>query len=143
VDRLGPLASASPSAALIKAVAAISLEPGEGLDQRVEEINKAVVRAALTDDPLASEIVDQTLGPIARAVAALESQLNIRNFYFVGGFALALRDRFLTVLRRHLLRLGIIGRSPETLLSLGRLYNVEAQDWGLRGAGLAAHRDGR
>ncbi len=143
VDRLLPLASASPSGALIKAVAAISLEPGEGLDQRVEAINKAVVRAALTDDPLASQIVDETIGPIARAVAALESQLNIRNFYFVGGFALALRDRFLTVLRRHLLRLGIIGRSPETLLSLGRLYNVEAQDWGLRGAGLAAHRDGR
>jgi len=139
-DRLLPLASASPSSALIREIAGVSLGPGEDLDQRARRINAAVVKAALASDPLASSIVDQTIRPIARAVASLESQLNIRNFYFVGGFALALGERFLTVLRQHLLRVGIIGRSAETILTMGRLYDVRAQDWGLRGAALAAHR---
>jgi predicted NBD/HSP70 family sugar kinase len=139
-DRLLPLASALPSSRLIREIAAISLDPGEDLDQRAREVNVAVVKAALRDDPLASSIVEQTVRPIARAVASLESQLNIRNFYFVGGFALALGERFLTVLREHLLSMGIIGRSPETIVKIGRLYNVRAQDWGLRGAALAAHR---
>jgi len=140
VDRLLPLAAASPSSALIREIAGISLGPGEDLDLRARRVNTAVVKAALENDPLASSIVDQTTRPIARAVASLESQLNIRSFYFVGGFALALGERFLTVLRQHLLRVGIIGRSVETILQMGRLYNVRAQDWGLRGAALAAQR---
>jgi glucokinase len=139
-DRLLPLMSASPSSALLKTLGEISLAPGKDLDRRARRINVAVVKAALKSDPLATAIVDETIRPLARAVASLESQLNIRNFYFVGGFALSLGERFLQVLRAHLLRMGIIGRSPETLAGMGRLYNVRAQDWGLRGAALAAHR---
>jgi predicted NBD/HSP70 family sugar kinase len=142
-DKLLPLAAASPSGGLIRALAAISLEPGDDLDQRAREVNTAVVKAVLKGDPLAGSIVDQTIRPIARAIASLESQLNVRNFYFVGGFALALGDYFLRVLREHILRVGIIGRSAKTIMSIGRLYNVRAQDWGLRGAALAAHRQGR
>ena len=43
-------------------------------------------------------------------------------------------------MREHLLDVGIIGRSADDLMQIGDLYNVRGQDWGLRGAALAAHR---
>ncbi len=139
-DRLLPLAPASPSSALIKKIAGTSLTPGKDLDAREKQINVAVVRAARQGDPLALSILHGTIKPLARAVASLESQLNIRNFYFVGGFALALGDLLLEILHEHLLDVGIIGRASRDLLKIGRLYNVKGQDWGLRGAALAACR---
>jgi len=139
-DRLLPLAAASPSSALIKRIASISLAPSKDLDDREKRVNIAVVRAAKRGDPLALSILHGTIKPLARAVASLESQLNIRNFYFVGGFALALGDLLLEIMREHLLDVGIIGRSAEDLMQIGHLYNVKGQDWGLRGAALAAHR---
>ena len=139
-DRLLPLVPASPSSALIKKIASISLAPGKDLDDREKQVNIAVVRAAKRGDPLALSILHGTLKPLARAIAALESQLNIGNFYFVGGFALALGDLLLGIMRQHLLDVGIIGRSADDLMQIGHLYNVRGQDWGLRGAALAAHR---
>ncbi len=139
-DRLLPLVSASPSSALIKRIASVSLMPGDDLDDRERQVNVAVCRAARRGDPLALSILRSTIKPLARAVASLESQLNIKSFYFVGGFALALGDLLLNILREHLLEVGIIGRAPRDLLAIGRLYNVKGQDWGLRGAALAAHR---
>lgn len=140
-DRLLPLVPASPSSALIKKIASISLAPGKDLDDREKQVNVAVVRAARRGDPLALSILHGSIRPLARAVASLESQLNIRNFYFVGGFALALGDLLLGIMREHLLDVGIIGRSAEDLMQIGHLYNVKGQDWGLRGAALAAHRE--
>ena len=139
-EKLLPLAGASPSSRLIKTIAGISLLPGEDLDHRVRAINTATLAAVKRDDPLAVSIVRASMRPLARAVAALESQLNIQNYYFVGGYALALGDRFLQYLREHILEVGIIGRSAEDIMALGRLYKVKAQDWGLRGAAMAAHR---
>lgn len=139
-DRLLPLAPASPSSALIKKVGGISLAPGSDLDTREKRINMAVVRAAKQGDPLALSVLHGTIRPLARAVASLESQLNIKSFYFVGGFALALGDLLLEILHEHLLEVGIIGRAPKDLLRIGRLYNVKGQDWGLRGAALAGCR---
>jgi glucokinase len=139
VDRLWPQVGVAPSARLMRTINAISLEPGDDLDERVAAINEAVVKAARKGDPLASYVVRRTIRPIARAAAALESQLNIRNFYFVGGFALALGELFLKVLREEVAQLGgISGRSPEQIAQLGRLYEVEVHDWGLRGAALGA-----
>lgn len=140
IEKLTPLIGSSPSSKLIKTVADVSLLPGKDLDPRVLAVNKAVVAAAKRDDPLALSILSASLRPLARAVAALESQLNIRNFYFVGGYALAQDDMLLRILREHILKIGIIGRSAEEIMSLGRLYKVKAQDWGLRGAAMAAHR---
>jgi predicted NBD/HSP70 family sugar kinase len=100
----------------------------------------AVVRAAKQGDPLALSVLHATIQPLARAVASLESQLNIKSFYFVGGFALALGDLLLEILHEHLLEVGIIGRARKDLLRIGRLYKVKGQDWGLRGAALAACR---
>jgi predicted NBD/HSP70 family sugar kinase len=139
-DRLLPLVPASPSSALIKEIASINLLPGDDLDDREKQINKAVVRAAKRGDRLALGILRSTIKPLARAVASLESQLNIRNVYFVGGFALALGDLLLDMLHEHLLDVGIIGRCAQDLLQIGRLYRVKGHDWGLRGAALAAHR---
>ncbi len=139
VDRLWSQASACPSARLLSTINAISLQPGDNLDERVAAINHAVVKAAGGGDPLAGHILRRTLRPLARAVAAVESQLNIRNFYFVGGFALALGEQFLDVLRAEILKLGgISGRSAEDVQALGKLYKVTVHDWGLRGAALGA-----
>ena len=139
VDRLWPQVGVAPSAKLIRTINGISLQPGDDLDDRMAAINEAVVRAARKGDPLAGHIVRRTIRPIARAVAALESQLNIRNFYFVGGFALALGELFLEVLRAEIIELGgISGRPTEQIMKLGRLYEVEVHDWGLRGAALGA-----
>ncbi|MBM3475792.1 MAG: ROK family protein [Armatimonadetes bacterium] len=139
VDRLWPQVGVAPSAELMRTINGISLEPGDDLDERMAAINEAVVEAALGGNPLGSYIIRRTVRPIARAVAALESQLNIRNFYFVGGFALALGDLLLQVLREEIIELGgISGRSAEQIQELGRLYRVTVHDWGLRGAALGA-----
>jgi len=139
VDRLWPQVGVAPSAKLMHTLNGISLEPGDDLDERMAAINEAVVKAARRSDPLACYIIRRTVRPIARAVAALESQLNIRNFYFVGGFALALGQLFLDILRAEIIELGgISGRSAEQIMQLGRLYEVEVHDWGLRGAALGA-----
>ncbi|MBM3497576.1 MAG: ROK family protein, partial [Armatimonadetes bacterium] len=124
-ERLAPSAAACPSGRLLAAIDALSLHPGDDLDERVGGINEAVVKAAHRGDPLGLHIIRQTIRPIARAVAGLEAQLNIRNFYFVGGFALALGELFLTTLRTHIVQLGgISGRSTEEVMALGRLYKV-------------------
>jgi len=138
-DRLAPQVRVCPSAKLLGTLNGISLQPGDGLDERVSAINHAVVKAAKRSDPLACHIIRQTIRPIARAVAAVESQLNIRSFYFVGGFALALEELFLQVLRDEIAELGgISGRSAEQIAALGKLYKVTVHDWGLRGAALGA-----
>jgi len=138
-ERLLLQATACPSGRLLKAIDRIDLQPGDDLDQRVGAINQAVVRAARRNDPLGLHIVRQTIRPLARAVAGLEAQLNIRNFYFVGGFALALGELFVAMLRRQIVELGgISGRSNEQIGALGRLYKVTVHDWGLRGAALGA-----
>lgn len=138
-ERLLPLINTCPSASLVRVVAAISLEEGHDLDKRVGAINGAVVRAAKRGDSLAIHILRRTIRPIARAVAVLEAQLNVCNFYFVGGFALALGELFLRTLRTEMVAMGgISGRSTSQVMALGRLYNVGAHDWGLRGAALGA-----
>ncbi len=140
-DRLRPLMDASASGKLIETISAITLEPGEDLPARAKAINTAVVSAARRDDPLAVSILNASTRPLARAISALENQLNITNYYFVGGYALALGDRFLGTLREALLEYGIIGRTTEQIMQIGRMYKVGAQDWGLRGAAMAAlHR---
>jgi predicted NBD/HSP70 family sugar kinase len=138
-DRLWTQVASCPSAELLEAIHGLSLQPGDDLDARVSAINHAVVKAAERDDPLACQIIRRTIRPLARAVAAVESQLNIGNFYFIGGFALALGDLFLAVLRSEIAELGgISGRSAEQVEALGRLYKVTVHDWGLRGAALGA-----
>ena len=85
----------------------------------------------INSDPLGREILRRTIRPIARAVASLESQLNIRNFYFVGGFALAMGQLFLNILRAQIHDMGgINGRSDEMVDGIGRLYPDEAQEVG-------------
>jgi N-acetylglucosamine kinase-like BadF-type ATPase len=141
VERLAPLTAASSSRALIEAVTAISLAPGEDLDDRVMRLNQATIGAAQEGDPLALQLLGSTLRPIARAVACVESQLNIRNFYFVGGFALHTGALFLDLLRDAIVALGgISGRRQADIRRIGALYPVETHDWGLRGVALAAHR---
>jgi predicted NBD/HSP70 family sugar kinase len=145
-ERLRLQGAASPSAKLVQQVSGISLQPGDDLDDRVTAINDAVVKAAQKADPLALYILRRTIRPLARAVASVESQLNIRHFYFVGGFALALDELFLDLLRAEIVELGgISGRSTKQIMKLGRLYKVQVHDWGLRGAALGAklafHRD--
>lgn len=138
-ERLQPLVGACPSAKLLETLNGISLQPGDDLDHRVAAINEAVVKAAKRKDPLARYILRRTMRPLARAVAALESQLNIGSFYFVGGFALALDDLFLDLLRAEIAELGgISGRSEQQIMRIGRLYKVSVHDWGLRGAALGA-----
>jgi glucokinase len=138
-DRLWPQGAAGPSARLLETLWGINLEPGDDLGTRVSAINHAVVRAARRADPLAQYLIRRTVRPLARAVAALEAQLNLRNFYFVGGFALGLGDLFLETLRREIVALGgISGRPTQQALELGKLYKVTVHDWGLRGAALGA-----
>jgi glucokinase len=133
-------ATFSASADLIDRIRKIGLAPGPDLPDRVMEINRAITAAATEDDAFALHVVDKAIRPIARAVAALEVQLNIESFYFVGGFALALGDTFLRILRGHIVEMGIIGRTRRQLESIGRLYEEPQHAWGLRGVGMAAHR---
>ena len=114
--------NASASGRLIETISAITLEAGEDLPARAKAINTAVVSAAKRDDPLAVSIVRASIRPLARAVSSLENQLNVTNYYFVGGFALALGDRFLGYLREALMEYGIIGRTTEQIMQIGQLY---------------------
>ncbi|MFQ5810259.1 MAG: ROK family protein [Armatimonadota bacterium] len=125
---------------LIDRIQGINLSPGPDLPERVLKINEAITSAAQEDDAFALRVLDRTIRPLARAVAALEVQLNIESFYFVGGFALALGDTFLRILRGHIIEMGIIGRTLQQLESIGRLYEEPEHAWGIRGVGMAAHR---
>jgi glucokinase len=125
---------------LIDHIRRIDLSHGPDLPDRVKQINQAITAAAQQHDAFALHVLDRTIRPLARAVAALEVQLNIENFYFVGGFALALGETFLRILRGHIVEMGIIGRPREQLERLGRLYEEPEHKWGLRGVGMAAHR---
>jgi len=133
-------ATYAASADLIDRIRKIDLSPGRNLPDRVMQINQEIIAAAQEEDPFALRVLDRTIRPIARAVASLEVQLNIESFYFVGGFALALGDTFLRLLRGHIIEMGIIGRTREQLERIGRLYEEPEHKWGLRGVGMAAHR---
>ena len=133
-------ATFAASAELIDRIRRIDLSPSPDLPERVRAINGVVIEGGKQNDSFALHVLDRTIRPIARAVAALEVQLNIGNFYFVGGFALALGETFLRILRGHIIEMGIIGRTRQQLERIGRLYNEPEQKWGLRGVGMAAHR---
>lgn len=123
---------------LMEQVTAIGLNPGPHLSRNIMEINALICDAARRGDQFALDVVSSTLRPLARAVACVEAEFNVRNYYFIGGFALALGEGLLLpVLRQHLAEMT--GSTYEDLANLGRVYRVEEQTWGLRGVAAAAH----
>ncbi|MCX4698832.1 ROK family protein [Streptomyces sp. NBC_01373] len=76
--------------------------------------NRQLARAAHEGDPFAVAVVRTGLAHLATAVSSVFLAAGIRRYVFVGGFALAVGERFLDVLAEELLRVGCFGlTAPE------------------------------
>ncbi|WP_329251684.1 ROK family protein [Streptomyces sp. NBC_01478] len=96
-------ASADPGA-----FARSALGPPAG--HRAEDISNEVLAGAVrAGDPLATETLRRSLRPLASAVNCLFTAIGIRRYLFIGGFALAVGDPFVSLLGDELVRLGCFG----------------------------------
>ncbi len=78
--------------------------------------------AVRQDDAFAVHVLRQTLRPMASAVSCLFAAIGVRRFLFIGGFALAVGQRYIELLGDELLHLGCFGlHEPQVraMLSLG------------------------
>ncbi|WP_329214043.1 ROK family protein [Streptomyces sp. NBC_00683] len=84
--------------------------------------NEALAAAIREGDPFATAVLRTALVPLASAVNCIFTAIGIRRYLFIGGFAIAVGQRFLTLLGDELTRLGCFGLSDsETrdMLALG------------------------
>lgn len=84
--------------------------------------NRPLAQAAREGDPFAVEVLRSGLAHLATAVSSVFLGTGIRRYVFVGGFALAVGERFLDVLAEELCRVGCFGlTAPEVrdMLVLG------------------------
>ncbi|MEU2687012.1 ROK family protein [Streptomyces hygroscopicus] len=84
--------------------------------------NEAFAAAARAGDTFAREALRRSLRPLASAVSLLFTAIGVRRYLFVGGFALALGDTFLTLLGDELVRIGCFGLdeyATRAMLALG------------------------
>ncbi|MFH9008980.1 ROK family protein [Streptomyces afghaniensis] len=84
--------------------------------------NEDLARAVRADDPFATEVLRACLVPLAQAVNCVFTAIGVRRYLFIGGFAVAVGHRFVTLLGDELTRLGCFGLGDEeirAMLSLG------------------------
>ena len=81
-----------------------------------------LVAAVQQGDEFVVHILRQTLRPMASALSCLFAAIGVRRFLFIGGFALAIGQRYLELLGDELVGLGCFGlRESEirSMLALG------------------------
>ncbi|TCR16001.1 ROK family protein [Streptomyces sp. BK205] len=84
--------------------------------------NEDLARAVRADDAFATRVLRECLLPLAMAVNCVFTAIGVRRYLFIGGFAVAVGPRFITLLGDELTRLGCFGLSEEeirAMLALG------------------------
>ncbi|MFF9002235.1 ROK family protein [Streptomyces achromogenes] len=109
-------AAADPAAFARSVLAAPAGHRPEGIT------NEALALAVRAGDPFATNTLRRSLRPLASAVNCLFTAIGVRRYLFIGGFAVAVGERFVSLLGDELVRLGCFGLdSAETraMLALG------------------------
>ncbi|MFE1197786.1 ROK family protein [Streptomyces olivaceoviridis] len=126
---LGAIASGRGALFAVRAAAAADASafarsalagPSGGVPEAIT--NEAFAAAARAGDTFARESLRRSLRPLASAVSLLFTAIGVRRYLFVGGFALALGDTFLTLLGDELVRVGCFGLdeyATRAMLALG------------------------
>ncbi|MFJ4684266.1 ROK family protein [Streptomyces sp. NPDC088789] len=84
--------------------------------------NEDLARAVRADDAFATRVLRDCLLPLAMAVNCVFTAIGVRRYLFIGGFALAVGPRFISLLGDELSRLGCFGLGEEeirAMLALG------------------------
>ena len=96
--------------------------------------NEAIATAVQAGDPFATAVLRGTLVPLAHAITSVFASIGVCRYILMGGFALAVGDRYRQLLVEELTRLGCFGLdapSINAMVSLG----VADDDHGLLGIG--------
>ncbi|WP_225802680.1 ROK family protein [Streptomyces sp. NK15101] len=108
--------------------------------------NPEIAEAVRNGDPFTTAVLRSTLVHLAAAVGAVFASIGIRRYVLMGGFALAVGERYRELLVEELVRQGCFGLSAaqvDAMVVLGE----DDDDHGLIGVGrlmgrrLAAHRE--
>ncbi|WP_051845185.1 ROK family protein [Streptomyces globisporus] len=108
--------------------------------------NPEIAEAVRNGDPFTTAVLRSTLVHLAAAVGAVFASIGIRRYVLMGGFALAIGERYRELLVEELVRQGCFGLTParvDAMVVLGE----DDDDHGLIGVGrlmgrrLAAHRE--
>lgn len=84
--------------------------------------NEALARAVRADDAFATRVLRGCLLPLAMAVNCVFTAIGVRRYLFIGGFAVAVGPRFVTLLGDELTKLGCFGlgeKEIRAMLTLG------------------------
>jgi glucokinase len=112
------------SFSLIQDISRIDVSPGTSYSENLKKINILINKASRIGSSFALYVLNKSIRPLARAIAATEVQYNPGKFYIIGGFALNI-ERFLDILKLHLIGLGIMDRSREQIEKMVELVPVE------------------
>lgn len=107
-------------------------EHAQGTPERIT--SNALAAAARAGDFFAVDILHEAFRPLASAIGCLFAAIGIRNFLFIGGFAIAMGSSFLTVLGDELVRHGCFGLDESTTRAMLQL-GVADDDHSLIGVG--------
>ncbi|KUO05207.1 ROK family protein [Streptomyces caeruleatus] len=110
-------------------------------DGRADAVDNPAVAAAVRDgDAFTTEVLRGTLTHLAQAVGAVFTSIGVCRYILIGGFALAVGERYRELLVAELVRLGCFGLDAHAVDALVSLGSPD-DDHGLIGAGrLLAHR---
>lgn len=86
-----------------------------------EITNEALAAAIRHGDAFAVDLLRAALQPLASAVACVFASIGIRRHLFIGGFAVAVGEKFTEVLADELVRLGCFGLTPAQTRAMVRL----------------------
>ena len=105
--------------------------------------NEAVAASARAGDPFTDRVLHAALRPLAMAVSGVFAAIGIRRYLFIGGFAVAMGERFVEILSDELIALGCFGLNPAEVRAMLALGAAD-DDHSLIGIGrmLAAVRSG-
>ncbi|MEV0395820.1 ROK family protein [Polymorphospora rubra] len=124
----GAVAAARRAAAADPSGFARSMLAGAELDA------VALAAAARAGDPFATGVLRDGLRHLATALTAIFAAIGIRRYVIMGGFALAVGPRYVTLLTEALHRLGCFGLTPTEIDEMVALGEPD-DDHGLIGAG--------
>jgi glucokinase len=83
--------------------------------------SESLVAAVRADDEFALDLLRIAVRPLAAAVACVFAAIGIRRYVFIGGFALAIGDRFIDLLGDELVRQGCFGLTAQQTRAMLRL----------------------
>ncbi|GHA90341.1 ROK family protein [Streptomyces termitum] len=101
--------------------------------------NPAIAAAVRAGDPFATEVLRGTLVPLAAAIGGVFASIGIRRYVLMGGFALAVGERYRELLAAELVRQGCFGLTDAEAGAMVVL-GADDDDHGLIGAGLLMDR---